>query len=128
MGTLTHAHNDPEIVSYLEPDASATILTFCVADDGRLYLRRNVSAGTNWTDLGIIPSGSPATGTPAGVTYIDQGGRQIRVFFRSEDGHLNVAWLQGNQWLMEELGNRVAPRLPFCAVFPFFPPQWVRCE
>ena len=76
-----------------------------MADDGRLYLKPDVSEPGNWQDLGIIPSGTPAVGIPAGVTYIDQGGRQIRVFFRSVDGHLNLAWPQGNIWLMQDQGT-----------------------
>jgi len=40
------------------------------------------------------------------VTYIDQGGRQVRVFFRSENGHLNVAWPQRDDlWLMLDQGT-----------------------
>jgi hypothetical protein len=113
MGTLTKATTDPEVVSYLEQNGHATILIFCVADDGHLYLNRDLSGppDPNWRDLGTSPSGSPATGTPAGVTYIDQSGRQIRVFVRSEDGHLNVAWLQGDNWLIQDQGTPPGTRV-----------------
>jgi hypothetical protein len=109
MGTLTKDGRDPEVVSYLEQNGHATIFIFCVADDGHLHLRNFNEQ--HWNDLGISPSGSPATGTPAGVTYIDQSGRQVRVFVRSEDGHLNVAAIASDTSFIQDQGTPPGTRV-----------------
>ena len=104
MGTLNH-FGDPAVVAYLATDGTARIHFFAVADNGHLYVRSGIEFDVTWLDIGAMPSGALVLGPPAGVTYIDQGGRQIRVFVRGDDGRLNVAWFDGNIWQIDDLGT-----------------------